>query len=544
MKIISSVFLGGLLSFITITAKSQLTISSGATFNIQSGALVVVQGDVIGSSDVSGTGNLSLKGSIIQNINMNGFAVPNLVIDNVANANITGNLKVNNSVTFTNGKLILGNNNVTLGAGETNSNMATGKFFETNNAGVVKKELTADISNYIIPVGLGTDYMPVSISNTGSIYNAASIAVQVKGVSSANKHPRTESFLLNTWPITKNGITGGTTNAVATYIDPTKVVGIKADLRGFYWDGTNWSINGGTQNSTTNTAGADITTNAGELYAMNKFVLLNTKIFLQGAYNNATGLMDDNLRTTAAYVSGNAPTGNLIPTTDPYRTAPYNTSFLHVNNATIETATASAFNDMPIAADNIVDWVFLELRNNITPGNTVLQTRAALLQRDGDIVDVDGISPIYFKNVNAASYTIAVRHRNHLGIASNPASFNQLLDLVANVTKLNFTNPAFSSSCSGTAGTNFFNNGTLNMLYAGDVNSDKTIKYAGTGNDKASILTDLNNVETGILTGYLKSDLNLNRSVKYSGIGNDRAVILSNVLTNNETAIKNEAIIP
>lgn len=544
MKTIASINFCILLLIIGHTAKSQLTINSGATFNIQSGGLVVVQGDVTSNSDITGVGTLSLKGSAIQNINMNGFAVSNLVLDNVANANITGAAKFSSSVTFTNGKLILGNNNVTLAATETNSSMASGKFFETNGTGVVKKELTADISNYTIPIGNGSNYMPISITNTGSTYSNASIAVQVKGTVSNNKHIRTETYLNTTWPITKTGITGGTTNAVATYIDPANVVGTEADLKGFYWNGSDWSLAGGNQNTTSNTIAADITSNSGELYGMNKFVLLDSKAFLQGPYNSGTGLMNDNLRTTATYVPGNAPTGNLIPSTDPYRTATYSTAFAHINNATNEVVTATAFNDMTNANDNIVDWVFLELRSNITPGNTVLQTRSALLQRDGDIVDIDGVSPIYFKNVDPANYTITVRHRNHLGMASNPAVFNQPLNVFANVAKLNFTSTASSGNFMGTAGNNYFNNGTALLMYAGDANINRATRYSGAGNDRAIILTDIGNVETSSVTGYFKSDLNLNRVVRYSGAGNDRAVILSAVLLNSETASKSQAIIP
>ena len=542
MKIISSVILGSLLSIISITAKSQLTINSGAILNIQSGALVVVQGDVTGSENISGTGSLSLKGSAIQNINMNGFTVPNLVIDNVANVNITGGIKINNTAIFTNGKLILGNNNVTLSATETNSNMATGKFFETNGTGVVKKEVTADFSNYIIPLGLGTDYMPVAVTNTGSTYNAASISVQAKPAASLFKHPRSESYLLTTWPITKTGITGGTTNAVATYIDPTKVIGTETDLRGFYWDGTNWSLAGGNQNTTSNTVAANITTNSGELYGMNKFVLLDAKAFLQGPYNNGTGLMNDNLRTTAAYVPGNAPTGNLLPSSDPYRTAIYSTSFTHVNNTVNEIALSTAFNDMPNASDNVVDWVFLELRNNITLGNTVLQTRSALLQRDGDIVDIDGVSPIYFKNVDPSSYTIAVRHRNHLGMASNPAVFNQPLNIITNPTKLNFTNTASSNNFMGTAGSNYFNNGTINMLYGGNVNMNTTIRWNVPSSDKDYLLNIvLGGVSSTILLNvYNVGDLNLNRGVRWNVPNSDKDFILSFPLTGLSSLVKNQ----
>jgi hypothetical protein len=516
MKKISSVILGLSLTFLTITAKSQLTINSGATFNIQSGALVVVQGDVTASSDIIGTGSLSLKGAAIQNINMNGFALPNLIIDNSANTNATGNLKINNSVTFTNGKIILGNNTVTLAAAETNSTMATGKFFETNGTGVVKKELSTDISNYIIPVGLGIDYMPVSITNTGSTYNSASISTQVNGTASANKHPRTESYLLNRWPITKTGITGGTTNAVATYIDPTKVIGAKADLKGFYWDGTNWSLTGGNQNSISNTAGADITTNTGELYAMNKFVLLNTKIFLQAAYNPLTpGLMDDKLRTTVAYIAGNAPTGNLLPSSDPYRTADYSTNFVHVANSISETVTnTSVFNDQINPVKNIVDWIFLELRSNVATPTTVLQTRSGLLLRDGSVVDVDGVSPIYFKNTdpaNTLNLYVAARHRNHIGLRSLNT---KTLDILSVPPTLDLT---LNANTLGGFGANLALG--VNGLYAGNINQNTNVRVSG-----ASVaLSDFEQLKSLLGTSlilsnnYSAADANMNRTVRISG---------------------------
>ncbi len=529
------------------TTYAQLTISTGAVFNIQSGAFVTVQGDVTSNADITGAGNLILKGSVNQNISMNGNIVPNLEMDNATGATLTSNIKIGTAIVFTNGKILVGNNTATLSQATTASGMGVSKFFETNGTGYVRRELAADISNSIMPVGAGADYLPVTLTNTGSTYASASIGVQAKGTANTNKHPRTESFLLANWPINKVGITSGTTNATGTYIDPTRVIGTEADLRGIFWNGTNWSLAGGNQNTTNNTVSADIATNSGELFGMNRFVLLDAKVFLQGAFNAGTGLMNDALRTTSVYIPGNAPTGNLLPSSDPYSTnVQYsaNPNFTRVANTPTETVTATAFNDQPLAADNIVDWVFLELRNAATTSNAILQTRSALLQRDGDIVDIDGVSPIYFKNIDASNYTIAIRHRNHIAMITNPSVFNQNLSLIKNLTQLNFTNQIAPSNFLGIANTNYFNNGTFNMLYAGDANGNKITRYSGGSNDRAVILTDLINIESSTLTGYQKSDLNLNRVVRYSGGSNDRAIILSNVLSSVEGATKSQAIIP
>jgi hypothetical protein len=534
------------LLLVSVATKAQLTISSGAVFNIQSGAFVTVQGDVTSSADITGTGKVILKGSANQNVNMNGFFIPNLEMDNAANATLTGNTKITSSVLFTNGKILVGNNTATLAAATTATGMGVSKFFETNGTGFVRRELAADITGSVMPVGAGTDYLPVALTNTGSTYAAASIGVQAIGTASTNKHVRTESFLLAKWPIDKVGITGGTTNAVGTYVNAS-VIGTEPDLRGIYWNGTNWSLAGGTQDNALNTVGATIASNTGELYGMNKFILLDSKVFLQGAgYNVGTGLMNDLLRTNVAYVPGTAPTlgtVNLLPTSDPYSTnAQYsgNANFARVANTPTETVTATAFNDQVLANDNIVDWVFLELRNTATSGNAVLQTRSALLQRDGDIVDIDGVSPVYFKNVDAANYTISVKHRNHLAMSSNPANFNQALALIPN-TKLNFAS-TLATNLMGTSNVNYFNNGTVNMLYAGNANGNPNVKYQGPLNDRISLLTDLGSNESTILNGYYRGDLNMNRVFKYQGPLNDRVYLLSTILGSSESVIIQQAL--
>jgi hypothetical protein len=89
------------------------------------------------------------------------------------------------------------------------------------------------------------------------------------------------------------------------------------------------------------------------------------------------------LRNSGAYTPGVLPASNLLPVSDPYRTATYNTAFVHVANPVAETIATSVLNDQAVAAENIVDWVFLELRNTTVPGQYCLQTRSALVRRNG-----------------------------------------------------------------------------------------------------------------------------------------------------------------
>ena len=137
---------------------------------------------------------------------------------------------------------------------------------------------------------------------------------------------------------------------------------------------------------------------------LNNTVSLSAKVFLQGPYN--VNEMAVSLNTL-----------NLIPKYSPYEDLP---GFSDPNNA-LQFCTTDRVLDLT-GSNAIVDWVFLELReeNDVTQ---VVASRSALLQADGDIVDVDGSSPVVFYGVSAGNYYIAVKHRNHLGIRTNQTEF-------------------------------------------------------------------------------------------------------------------------
>jgi hypothetical protein len=161
-----------------------------------------------------------------------------------------------------------------------------------------------------------------------------------------------------------------------------------------------------------------------------------------------------------------------FPLSDPYAVAPLNTKFVHVNSGPVATTTPSV---LAIPGENaIVDWVFLELRNGTSPTSTVAYTRAALLQRDGDIVDTDGESAVGFPNAPAGDYYIAVRHRNHLGFRSaNKIAFSN-----SSKTIVDFTN--VSVPIHGTAPLVPIYP-TLLAMVAGDSDSDGSIDAIDSG---------------------------------------------------------------
>src|SRR5207248_1210890 len=144
---------------------------------------------------------------------------------------------------------------------------------------------------------------------------------------------------------------------------------------------------------------------------------------------------------------------NLLPTTSPYASAP-------------ATANASVF---AVTGNNaLVDWVLVELRDPVTPA-TVVASQAAFVQRDGDVVGVDGVAPVSFSGLSSVSYYLAVKHRNHLGVMTASA-----VALSTSTPLIDFTNSAtavYGSNAEKAVG-------SVMLLWSGNTNANKTVIYA------------------------------------------------------------------
>lgn len=177
--------------------------------------------------------------------------------------------------------------------------------------------------------------------------------------------------------------------------------------------------------------------------------------------------------------------------------------------------------------DAIVDWVFVELRHPEFQ-KIVLSTRSALLQRDGDVVDLDGVSPLHFGDIEPGSYLVAVRHRNHLGVMAT-----KVFDLEETPLLVDFTDPK----------TGFYGNHPMVQvmdkmaLFAGDVNRDGEVRIKGPDNDKDrlffTVLLSPENVDANhnfILHGYSNFDVNLDGQVKYQGPTSDGSYLAFDIV--------------
>ncbi|MBP6238074.1 MAG: Ig-like domain-containing protein, partial [Saprospiraceae bacterium] len=274
---------------------------------------------------------------------------------------------------------------------------------------------------------------------------------------------------------------------------------------------------------------------------------LRLRVYLEGALMQNGGakgsdnrpLMRDNLRL-------NPFTGqNYIPVNDPYS---INSYFVQVSSKFVKVGpgTLAKYKTIPdpqtvfnITGQNaIVDWVFVELRSK-TDNSKVIATRSGLLQRDGDVVDLDGLSYLSFPGVMEDSFYVVVKHRNHLGVMSGIVSNNELVD---------FTKPSTTTFDFGSTLNNGFDFTGLaqksnvvhgyKAMWAGDFDCDGKLKFANPNDDLNMLFFDVlahpdnlsssSNFDFG--HGYIQGDYDLNGKTKYDNPNDDKNLLFGQIL--------------
>ncbi|NQY06103.1 MAG: N-acetylmuramoyl-L-alanine amidase [Flavobacteriaceae bacterium] len=202
---------------------------------------------------------------------------------------------------------------------------------------------------------------------------------------------------------------------------------------------------------------------------------LGINVFLEGPFTSPTdnGLMNDDLRS-----------GVYIPTLSPYADA------LTIDTNILNTTGTNA----------IVDWVWVELRDAADNTNIITST-SALLQRDGDIVDVNGTSNLTF-TVPYDNYYVTVSHRNHIGIMSANA-----IPLSSNPNSIDFTSDPNITLGGVNALTNI--NGEYTLI-GGDFDENGQAQTA----DVIAITLLLGGA------GYSNADLDMNGQIQTTDVNN------------------------
>ncbi len=227
-------------------------------------------------------------------------------------------------------------------------------------------------------------------------------------------------------------------------------------------------------------------------------VQLEVKAWLQGPYDPDTGSMRDDLRAAGVlpYIHG------------------VDSSMLGISG--------------PHA---LVDQVFVELRSANSP-QTQCDIRPGLLQRNGDIVSLNGTSSLSF-GAPAGDYYVVVYHRNHLRAMTATA-----ISLGGDPVTLDFRDPLFPTYGSEAR----MIEGDAALLWAGNTSNHHSISYTGNYNDRDVILQVVGSDPTHVVAGYSYADVNMDGIVKYTGPDNDRDVILLNLGSELATGVREEQV--
>jgi len=241
-------------------------------------------------------------------------------------------------------------------------------------------------------------------------------------------------------------------------------------------------------------------------------LLITAKVMLEGPYEPTAGLMHDMLRQAG-----------LVPLTEPYTALGYDLAGSpHQGGETISPAVL-----LVTGPNAIVDWVVLELRQQ-NDRTAMVASRFVLVQRDGDVVDLDGVSPVLFPS-DAGNYIVAASHRNHLsvrspngpGIALNEATVTNY-DFTTSMAQAFGTNPMKQVQTTPTP---------IFALWGGNTSVNNTVRATGpaTINDYTAILSTLTFPTNIIPTVYSNSDVNMDGTVRATGPAtiNDYSKLLS-----------------
>ncbi|MCL2290436.1 MAG: hypothetical protein FWC34_07015, partial [Bacteroidetes bacterium] len=189
-----------------------------------------------------------------------------------------------------------------------------------------------------------------------------------------------------------------------------------------------------------------------------------------------------------------------LPVTDPYG--------LSASYPQINSITGPAY--------EVVDWVLVEIWGNFnetTYTYDFLESRALLLQIDGSVVDVNGELPEF--NIQQGNVRIVVRHRNHVGVASNIG-----LPFTSDTARFDFTtgiNKAYTLPFPGVPNQMTMKHGVA-CLWAGDLNLDYVLNATD-----VNIFNNTFYFVSGVWE-YVRPDLNMDGIVDAA----DSALLLDN----------------
>jgi hypothetical protein len=219
----------------TATSIDNLTITAG-TLNLNltggvnlKGNISVAAGEALTFSPAA-AGTLTFNGTAPQSITNNGtltFGInEDVVINNTTGLILNSSVTLNKNLTFANGKIILGNNNLTINNNAPGAIAGYGatKYIVADGTGVLKRFIAAAANSYDFPIGNNLFYKPATVNFTTAPATAGSLSARFN---------TGFVFFPNTVPLDDGGL-----KVNATSIQGTWFIDAGDGLTGGIYDGT------------------------------------------------------------------------------------------------------------------------------------------------------------------------------------------------------------------------------------------------------------------------------------------------------------------
>lgn len=485
-------------------SQAQLNIQSGATFFMQPGAQVTVQGNVDNAGTLNNDGALKVQGNYTNtgtytgvgtagilemygtgNSDLNAGASPiaNLVINKTGATDIvklTAIAIVNNSLTHTNGIF-------------TTDPIANPSFRVTSPATATYtfaagKEIIGSVRRTSWTAGAARVFNNTNmLVTTNGGTTPTDLTVTMIPLSAGGDPTQTEREVKRKYTFTQTGGSGFTADVRYPYIASELNTNTESNLVPWRLAASEWNarltpVTRDAVNDYVGTTGIPATELAQEWKLADPKYNMNIQANLRGAWNGT--LMNTTLNT-------------VLPLGQPYN----DPAFGNYNGG--ESVAAGFF----ATHTNIVDWVLIDFRKPVSglpsDANTAsaIAQKAAFLLNSGSIVELDGVTPVTLTLNKQGSGFSTIRHRNHLGVMSPSTALdavgnftNDFRLLANNYTNGSITSPPAQLLAGGSYG-----------LWAGNANKDGTVN-AG---DVALVKSNANVT----LTGYVFGDVNMDQTV-------------------------------
>ncbi len=497
-------------------SQAQLNIQSGATFFMQTGATVTVQGNVDNAGTLNNDGSLKVQGNYTNtgtytavgtagvlemygtgNSDLNAGASPiaNLLINKTAATDIvklTATAVVNNSLTHTNGVF-------------TTDPITNPAFSVTSPATAVYtfaagKEIVGSVKRTSWPSGSPVVFNQTNmlVTTNGGTAPTDITVTMIPGAAGGNP-TQAEREVTRKYTFAQTAGSGFTADVLYPYTGTELNTNNENNLVPWRLAAAEWNarltpVTRDGVNDFVSTTGIPAAEFVQEWKLADPNYTMNVTANLRGPWNGVSAM------NTSLLGAG------IIPLAQPYNTTPFN---------------YTGTENVGAIPANVVDWVLIEHRKPASglPADALVATitgrEAGFLLNNGTVVELDGVTPISVPITKQGTAFITIRHRNHLGVLSNAIASNAAGTFTNDYTALaNVFKPAgaLSNPVVLLAGA-----GGEYGLWQGDANKNGAVSAGDINTIKAAIAV--------FASGYQFADVNLNSATQATDITQTKITI-------------------